>query len=266
MRTGTVIIIITVAVLCAIPFIFGDSSTESDVTPATITVFGAASLGNVIETLAGDFERSCGIRANIDFASSGILRAKIVSGADPDVFLSASAVDVDLLLEKGLVSSDDCIDLLSNRLVCIVQEDSIMDVTVPEDLLDERILRIAVGDPEHVPAGFHTKEALVSMDLWGRLYDKIIPCADVRSTLAHIELGTVDAAIVYQTDALIGKNVKTAFKFPLKYHSQITYVAAVLKQSRNKPAAQKFIDFLTTANAANTFAEHGFQPFFRETN
>ncbi len=229
-----------------------------------ITVFAAASLGDVLEYLAEEFERSSDVRVYLDFASSGMLRAKITAGAEADAFLSASVKDMDLLQHKDYIAGEKRWDLLSNSLICAVPVKSRLQINSANDLLDVRIRRIAIGEPEHVPAGIYTREAFLNMGLWNQLADKFVPCANVHSALAHVEMGTVEAAIVYATDIKITNKVKRVFTIPQINHMPIIYTCCVLKKAPHPDAADMFLSFLASSHAAKVFAEYGFEPIVRK--
>ena len=133
-------------------------------------------------------------------------------------------------------------------------------VAAAADLLRSVVQRIAIGDPDHVPAGIYGKQSLLQLKLWEQLAGKLVPCADVRAVLAQAEHGTVEAAIVYGSDADLSGRVTVAFAFPETSHMPIVYAAAVLKRAPHPERARKFLDFLTSASAQRVFAEYGFEP------
>ena len=125
-------------------------------------------------------------------------------------------------------------------------------------LAQDSIRRIAIGEPSSVPAGIYGREALTHMGAWDAVEPKLIPSADVRSTLAYVESGEVDLGVVYQTDARLSKKVKVIYQFPDSSHSPIVYPAAVLRDTRHKVPAQAFLDYLQTAEATAIFEKYGF--------
>ncbi len=246
-------------ILLGFAFWRGSPSRPEGASEKEIYVSAAASLTDALERLAEDFERSHGIRVYVDFASSGVLRKKIEAGARVDAFLSASVRDMDLLQNAGLLATATRRDVLRNCLVCVVPAASHLDVAAASDLLREEVRRIAIGDPDHVPAGIYGREALLRLNLWDELQQKLVPCADVRAALAQAELGSVEAAIVYGSDAQVCDRVNVAFTFPEASHSPIIYPASLLKQAPHGEAARTFLDSLTSSDAADVFARHGFQ-------
>lgn len=248
-----------VLVLAGVAFWRGAPSGRREGAAGEIHVSAASSLTDVLEHLAKEFERSQGIRVHVDFASSGVLRVKIEAGARADVFVSASAKDMDLLEDAGYLSTATRRDVLRNSLVCVVPASSTNRVATAADLLSREVRRVAIGDPDHVPAGIYCKEALLRLRLWDQLRGKLVPCADVRAALAQAEFGTVEAAIVYGSDAYMSERVKVAFVFPGTSHTPIIYSAGLLMRAPHPEAARRFLDFLTSS-AAKVFREYGFEP------
>ncbi len=225
-----------------------------------ITVLAAASLADVLPVIGDSFEKANGRAVRFDFASSGILRAKIEAGARADLFIAASAAEMDKLQSSGRVRAEDRRDLLTNRLVCVVPRHSTIPMRAPADLDTPPVRRIAIGDPAHVPAGQYAQEALRRLGLWERLQDRLVPSADVRAALAQAESGAADAAIVYRTDASVSNDVRVAFEFPESSHSPILYPAACLANAPRPAPAQAFLAFLTSAPASAVFRSCGFTP------
>ena len=225
-----------------------------------LTVLAAASLADALPEIGDAFERAHGRAVQFDFASSGILRAKIEAGARADLFIAASSAEMDKLQASGRVRAEDRQDLLTNRLVCVVPARSAVSMRAPADLDTPVVRRIAIGDPAHVPAGQYAQEALRHMGLWERLRDRLVPSADVRAALAQAESGAVDAAIVYRTDAAAAGGVRVAFEFPEGSHAPIRYPVACLADAPHPAAAQDFLAFLTSPQSSAVFSSYGFTP------
>ena len=109
-----------------------------------------------------------------------------------------------------------------------------------------------------MPAGIYGKEALTHLEVWPAVQPKLIPSADVRSTLAYVESGEADVGIVYQTDAELSKKVRIIYQFPDSSHSPIVYPAAILRDAGNKVLAQAFLEYLQTPEGAAIFEKYGF--------
>src|SRR5580693_4211164 len=83
--------------------------------------------------------------------------------------------------------------------------------------------RLAVGDPDHVPAGIYAKEALTMLGAWSALEPHLARAEDVRGALTLVERGEAPLGIVYVTDARVSTKVKIVGVFPADSHSPIVY-------------------------------------------
>ena len=264
MKYSIILSVIIVMFFVGFTILPGNSVSKLDDSQEEITVFAAASLADVLENIASDFERSNNVRVHFDYASSGLLRAKITAGAHADIYLAASEKDMDMIQDKGYLAKDKRRNFAGNSLVCVIPVNSNLQIGSPVDLLDESVRRIAIGDPDHVPAGIYTRESFRNMGQWNKLAGKFVPGANIRSTLAHVEMGVVDAAIVYASDTRISKRIKSVFAIPHTTHAPIKYTGCVLVNGSNPVAAEKFLDFLASSYAAEAFTAYGFEPTNKE--
>ena len=117
---------------------------------------------------------------------------------------------------------------------------------------------IAIGEPDSVPAGKYAKLALIKLELWEKLKDKIVPAQDVRQALTFVETGAAEAGIVYATDAAISKKVKVAVEIPENLTGPIRYPIVLLTQGKGKPEAELFFRYLNSPEAVKIFKKYGF--------
>jgi molybdate transport system substrate-binding protein len=177
-----------------------------------ITAFAAVSLTDALREAGRLYEAASGNRVVFSFGASSDLARQIQEGAPADVFFSADAAQMERLERAGLVRAGSRVDVLSNLLVAIVPADSRAGVRAVADLL--RVRRIALADPESVPAGVYARTYLEAAGLWERVKDNVIPTLDVRAALAAVESGNVDVGFVYRTDAAVSKRARIAFEVP----------------------------------------------------
>ena len=165
--------------------------------------------------------------------------------------------------ENGGVVGTSRQNLLANRLVLITPKGgkAVSLDTLAGDLTDQRL---AMGDPDHVPAGIYGREALKTLGLWEKVKNKLARMANVRSALALVDRGEAAAGIVYATDAPVAGKTDVTSVFPATSHSPIVYPIALTPDGAKKTEAMKFLAFLTGARARALFSRYGFsQP---ETN
>jgi molybdate transport system substrate-binding protein len=220
-----------------------------------VVVFAAASLTDALAEIGKEFEARSGARLVFSFAGSNDLARQIRAGAPADVFVSASVERMDEVERAGLVRAGDRVDLLSNSLVVVVPSGSSLVVKAPEDLLRAR--RLALGDPEAVPAGIYARQWLEGRGLWAALRERVVPTLDVRAALFAVESRAVDAGIVYRTDVALSKRVRVAFDVPAREVPRIVYAAALLASSR-RPSARAFFEDLRSPSARAVFERLGF--------
>ena len=156
----------------------------------------------------------------------------------------------------GLVRAEDRVDLLSNRLVVVVPAGATVVPATAEDLA--RVRRLALGDPQAVPAGIYARQWLEKRGLWELLSDRVVPTLDVRAALAAVESGNADAGIVYRTDAAISHRVRVALEVPADEAPRVVYPAALLTGARG-PAARAFYEHLRFPAAREVFERLGFE-------
>jgi molybdate transport system substrate-binding protein len=220
-----------------------------------VNVFAAASLTDALQEVAQAFEKSTGHKVVFNLGGSNDLARQIKAGAPADVFFSADEAQMDGVEAAGLVRAQDRVDVLSNVLVAVVPVASAARISGPPDLL--RVTRLALADPQAVPAGVYARTWLESAGLWGKLADKVVPTLDVRAALAAVESENADAGIVYRTDAAISKRVKVAFEVPRDQGPAIAYALAPIATS-TKPATRELVRYLASAPAREVYRRHGF--------
>jgi molybdate transport system substrate-binding protein len=225
-----------------------------------VEVFAAASLTDALKAIAADYEKATGDKVIFNFAASSLLDQQIKAGAPADIFFSADEAKMNDLAQQSLIVPDSRKDLLSNSLVIVVPGDSTLTLTSATQLDDPKIQKIALGQPQSVPAGIYAKQYLQKIGIWDKIESRVIPLESVRAALAAVETGNADAGIVYKTDALISKKVKIAYEVPVADGPVITYPAALVQGSKHVDAAKKFLAYLGSDSSLKTFEKYGFIP------
>ena len=234
----------------------GCSSGGSD--RSEILVFAATSLIDAMDEIERAFDVDHDINVAINSGGSQELAQQIARGAPADIFISAGQFPMSFLADERHVEPD-IVELLSNELVLVTPADGI-PLRSMEELTGDAVERVAIANPEMAPAGSYAQESLTRLGLWDRLQGKLVMGADVRVTLAYVESGNADVALVYRTDAMISDEVTTLDIVPPDSYSRIVYPAAIVRRSEAKEAAGVFLDFLQGRSASAIFHRHGFEP------
>ncbi|MGI2258497.1 molybdate ABC transporter substrate-binding protein [Shewanella sp. GXUN23E] len=226
-----------------------------------ITVFAAASLNNALTDIAREYDKAHDTETVLSFASSSTLARQIAEGAPADIYLSANQKWMNYLVDEKVVNAANRVTLLKNTLVLIAPKSSPIEhvpLTPDWDIktsLDNT--RLAVGDPDHVPAGRYAMEALKSLGLWQQAEPLLARANNVRGALALVERGESQLGIVYGTDAKVAANVKVVATFPAASHDPIEYPMALVTPQNSQ--AKAFYDYLQAKQARAVFERYGFQ-------
>ena len=228
---------------------------------ATVTVFAAASTTNAVTDIGKMFTDKKLGKFVPSFASSSTLAKQIAAGAPVDVYVSANPKWMNFLEEKGVIEKGTRFNLLGNSLVLIAPKDSTLNVKIEKGFPLAKILgdeKLAMGNPDHVPAGMYAKKALVDLGVWKSVESKVARTKDVRAALALVERAEAPLGVVYATDAAISKRVKVLAPFPKDVQPNIVYPVAIIKGKASEVSKQ-FIELMKSADGKKVFEKYGFR-------
>jgi len=224
----------------------------------TVTVFAAASLSATLKKIGDAYNANNVDKVTFNFTSSNNLARQIKAGAPADIFFSADDANMDDLDKQGLIAKNTRKEFLSNSLIIVVPIDSNFPLMGGAQLADPFFKKIALGQPDSVPAGVYAKAYLQKIGIWDKVSARIVPCDNVRAALAAVESANVDAGIVYKTDSLHSKQVKVAYEIPIEEGPAINYPVAIIAGTKNNLAAKKFLDYLSDPASLQLFQNAGF--------
>ena len=216
---------------------------------AEVYVFAAISLQSPLQSLKMLYESQNKEKIILVLAGTPVIARQIEAGAKADIFISAHP-SWSQHLKKHLLPNSQKI-LAYNRLVLVVP--SHLPKNSTEEILKKRV---AMGDPNSVPAGIYAKQALVSLQLWEST--KTVFAHNVRLALAWTARGDTQAGIVYKSDAHIEPRVRVVHTFSPSRHEPIFYTAALLRN--HNPDARAFYNFLQSPITRDILTAAGFVP------
>jgi len=224
----------------------------------TMTVGAAASLVQPITAFAEEYEaRHPGARVRIEFGGSDTIAARIRQGIAIDLYVTADATIAETLHDEGIVRRP--VAIARNRLVVAARKDG--PIADFDDLAKPGV-RVAIGGP-NVPIGAWAREALSAK---GDAYaiqvmtNVVTNELDVRGVVGKIELGVVDAGIVYRTDVPTFDTAVAVLPFDLDDTPPIIYSAAVTTDVTRGDEANRFIAELAGAAGRELLTNAGFGP------
>lgn len=228
-----------------------------------ITVFAAASLTNAMQDIASHYKEEKGVTVVSSFASSSTLARQLEQGAPADLFISADQQWMDDAAAKKSVIISSRFTLLGNDLVLIAPRSDAAKAVTLDPQIDWKTLlhgeRLAVGDPDHVPAGIYAKEALQKLGAWQDVAPVLAPANNVRAALALVERNETPYGIVYGSDAVASDKVQVVGRFPANSHKPVEYPMAIVND-HDTAAVKAFYDYLKGPQAAAIFKHYGFTP------
>ncbi|MDO6413521.1 molybdate ABC transporter substrate-binding protein [Sphingomonas sp. BIUV-7] len=223
-------------------------------------VLAAASLQESLNAAADAWAKAGHERPTLSFAASSALARQIAAGAPADLFVSADIPWMDYVEQRKLVAPGTRIALLTNQLVLIAPAGPTRPMPIRRGFPLAAALgreKLAMADPDAVPAGLYGREALTKLGVWAGVAPKVARAENVRAALALVERGEAPYGIVYLTDALASPKVKVVGTFPADSHAPILYPAAVLSAAKSADAAP-FLRFLGSVPAKAIFRRYGF--------
>jgi molybdate transport system substrate-binding protein len=230
------------------------------VAAARVTVFAAASLKEAMDEQARRFEASTGDKVVVSYGASNALAKQIEAGAPADMFVSADLDWMDYVDQRRLLMPNTRFDLLRNTLVLIAPASSNSTLKIAPGFGLAAALgqeKLAMANPDSVPAGKYGKSALESLGVWGSVGKQVARAENVRAALALVSRGEAPFGIVYATDAFADRGVKIVDTFPPGSYPPIVYPAALLASSKST-AAKPLLDYLRSGPARAVWEKYGF--------
>ncbi len=236
----------------------GHSASAQEARP--VIMFAAASLQTALGAVAAEWRRETGRQVTVSYASSSALARQIEQGAPADLFASADLDWMDWLQERKLIRPETRRTLLGNSLVLIAARDWAGDVRIERGFGLAAALgdsRLALANPQAVPAGKYARQALESLGVWSDVAPRVAGAENVRAALALVARGEARFGIVYDTDARTEPRVQVVGRFPAESHPPILYPVALTAGSRH-PDAAAFLAYLGGPAATRLFEAEGF--------
>ncbi len=236
---------------------------QQDRTAEPLLVFAAASQKDALDAVIMAYHRASGEVVRTSYLSSSVLARQIEQGAPADLFIAANVEWMDYVDDRDLIDRSTRVDLLSNRLVVVAPRAG----TMPEFDVAETDLaallgtgRLAMGDPDHVPAGIYAAQALRTLGAWDAILPRLARTENVRVALALVARGETPLGIVYASDAVAEPDVRVVGRIPASSHDPIVYPAAVTSGSTDAERARALLAFLRSPEAGSIFRDFGFLP------
>ena len=219
----------------------------------TLDVFVAASLADVVGTVAEDFEaQHDGVRVRLSPGGSSNLVAQVLAGAPADVVVTADERTMERLTADADLGAGSPVPVASNTLTLVTPADNPAGIT---SLADAAGSRLVVCAPQ-VPCG---DAALRLADLAGVTLRPVSEETSVTDVLAKVTSGEADAGLVYTTDARAGLAAGRLQELPVPGAEEIVNRSmAVSLEGPDAELARAFVETLTGEQGRAVLKEAGF--------
>ncbi|MFV8781480.1 molybdate ABC transporter substrate-binding protein [Microbulbifer sp. SA54] len=240
-----------------------------------------ASFVPALESLREDFERNCRCTLHITGAASGLLYGQIRAGADFDIFLSADGVRPALLYRDGLAvpaslqtyARGQLALWVSRRLMASVASPEIPDISMlaslPAAELTPRQLilvlgrgkhKVVVADPQLAPDGDAAVKMLKALRLWPRMRERMVYANHGGHAQIMLLQGEGDMGLVPYSQALLSGSGGEYMRVPGRFYPAINQQLVILRGTRERTLAIKFVQFLLSSEVQQRLPEVGFLP------
>lgn len=228
------------------------ASSSGTALSGTITVFAAASLTEVFTTLGKQFEAAHpGVTVKFNFGASSALAAQIGQGAPADVFASASPKNMEAVISSGGAKTST--NFVKNTMEIAVPPSNPAKITALADLARSGV-KVALCQSQ-VPCGKTAQQVFTN----AKITVKAVTLEqDVKATLTKVELGEVDAGVVYVTDVKAAGSKVTGIEIPKDVNASTAYPIAVLNKAPNSAGAEAFVQYVLGPDGQSALSAAGF--------
>lgn len=242
-----------------------EEAVSAETEPRILIVFAAASLTDAFTEIGENFQTANpNVTVTFNFAGSQALRTQLEEGAPADIFASANKTQMDAVIAASLITEGTQQNFLTNKLVVILPADNPAGLSKLEDLANPGIKLVLAA--EEVPVGNFARQALDLMngpfgtDFKDKVLANVVSNEDnVKQVVTKVELGEVDAGIVYTSDAIAAPELQT-IEIPSELNVVAKYPIAPLLNSEHADVAQAFIDYVLSDKGQAILEKWGFSP------
>jgi molybdate transport system substrate-binding protein len=221
-----------------------------------LKLYAGAGLQKAIVKLTEAFKVDTGIIVEPDFGGSGIILTRVQMNKDGDLFMPGDISWVQILQDKtGQVESMTPISYFVP--VIVVADGNPKNIRSVEDFYRDDVA-VGLGRAKACQVGKISTKILSNYGL-------------DRSTLEHkesltvneigvwVKMKDIDTGIVWDAIAENMSDSLDSIAIPADKNIISTVVVGLLKESKNKPAAQKFIDFMKSDKGQQILNDNGYQ-------
>jgi molybdate transport system substrate-binding protein len=226
-----------------------------------LRVAAAADLQFAMVELVSEFQKTNSAKVEISYGSSGNFFSQLQNGAPFDLFFSADVQYPQKLEAASLAEPGTLYEYAQGRIVLWTPADSRFDVLKVgwKALLDPRVQKIAIANPEHAPYGRAAVEALHKAGIYDEVKRKLVHGENISQAAQFVQSGNAEVGIIALSLAVSpAMRDGKSWEIPGQQHEPIRQAAIVLKRSKNKDAARALLDFVKSEPGQKILERFGF--------
>lgn len=248
---------------CCVLLLIGGSAGPARAADREIEVAAAADLSVVLPELAAGFEKSSGTAVKLSFGASGALTQQIQNGAPFDVFFSADMDYPKQLIARGKADGATLYRYAIGRLVLWAPAASPLDVEKKgiDVLLDPRVQKISMANPQHAPYGRAAAATLKHYGLYEKVSDRLVLGENIAQAAQFVESGNAQVGFVALAHAMApamqGKG--KFWEVPADAYPPLDQGAVLISHSPHAQDAAAFLQYIKGAEARAVLEHNGFK-------
>jgi molybdate transport system substrate-binding protein len=227
-----------------------------------VVIAAAADLQFVMPEVVQQFEKQTGQKVRVTFGSSGNFASQIQNGAPFDIFFSADLNYPKQLDAGGLIEPGSIYHYADGKIVLWTLKSSGVNISGGLSvLLDPKIHKIAIANPEHAPYGRAAVAALKHESVYAGVQNKIVLAENILQAAQFVDAGSAEAGIV-ALSLVVAPTVRDRgayFVIPESDYPPIEQGCAIVKASQHKQASKQFLEFIKTPAMVSLLHEFGFE-------
>lgn len=233
-----------------------------------ITVAAAADLNPALKEIARSFEAKTGGKVKLTFGSSGNFFAAVQNGAPYDVYFSADFDYPKQLEAAGLAEPGTLYEYAVGRLVLWAPANSPLDVNQGMKLLgDARVRKIAIANPKHAPYGRAAVAAMKAAGVYAAAEAKLVLGENISQTFQFVQTGNAEVGLIALSLVVQPPNTGhdgrpgidgQYWMVPQEMYPAIRQAVVVIRSSRQKQAAMKFLAYVKSEDGRQVLKRYGF--------
>jgi molybdate transport system substrate-binding protein len=224
-------------------------------------VAAAADLQFAMQDIAARFQKETGSTVKLIYGSSGNFAQQLQNGAPFDMFFSANLDYPKQLEAAGLTEPGTLYEYAKGRIVIWVLKQSALDLSFgPKVLLDPSVKKIAIANPEHAPYGKAAVAAMQKENVYEKVKDRLVLGENISQAASFVVSGAADVGIVALSLA-VSPTMKDKGRYaevPDSDYPPLEQACVILRSSKNKQIARKFLAFVETAAIGEVLRSYGF--------